>query len=203
MGAKDMLAGPERRRSKRVRLAFEIQVSGQDASGGKFYERAITNDVNSQGCQFDFLRQLHSGDRISIRLAKGGAGSNSEHPFEVVWAVPGYHGWTIGVTQLDSAPIWPVSFPENRIEDASSNVANPGSPTKLRMSFLDDFPVPLTCPSCGHKCLARIRQLKAVKYIFPCGHAFGSERFIAELTAAEEELRRFKQSFPQSRFFRE
>src|SRR5579862_588167 len=65
-------AGAERRRTKRVPLSFQIEVSGRDRTGAAFSERAMTSDVNHSGCKFDFLWELKPGDLISISVVLKG-----------------------------------------------------------------------------------------------------------------------------------
>ena len=107
----------DRRRSKRVSMAFQIEVSGTDLRGVVFRDPAMTNDVNEHGCQFECLRKLSRGEHVSIRLIEGAErGGNLGEPqlFEVVWVTASTLGWQIGAMKLDGRTIWPMKFPPKR-----------------------------------------------------------------------------------------
>ncbi len=104
----------ERRRTKRVPLSFQIEVSGRDRAGQVFRDQAVTTDVNEDGCRFDFLRQLQAKDVVAIQLT-GRYGSLSKRVLcEVVWAEPNERGWSIGVERLQAEDIWPMKFPPRK-----------------------------------------------------------------------------------------
>ena len=106
--------GADRRRTKRIPISFQIEVSGRDQTGALFCERAMTSDVNHNGCKFDLLREPRQGDLVSISvIPKDPSFANTEPPaiFQVVWAEPTELGWTIGATTLQKKNIWHMSFP--------------------------------------------------------------------------------------------
>jgi hypothetical protein len=106
--------GAERRRTKRVPLSFQIEVSGRDRTGAAFCERAMTSDVNQNGCKFDLLWELKPGDLVSISVSpKGPRLTPAEQPtiFQVVWVEPSELGWTVGATSLQNKNIWHMVFP--------------------------------------------------------------------------------------------
>jgi hypothetical protein len=105
--------GSDRRRSRRVALAVQIEVSGMEPTGA-FRDRALTTDVNEHGCQFILQRKLRPGEQVTIALANADADpikGNHVHPFEVVWAEHTELGWAIGVRKLTDENIWPLTFP--------------------------------------------------------------------------------------------
>ena len=116
----DRLKGPvasERRRSRRVALAFQIEVSGRDRTGGLFNDQTTTIDVSEEGCQFPSQRKLCIGDHLSLSLVNtefARLTGNKIQSFEVVWVEPGRPGWTIGVRKLGGETIWPLTFPLER-----------------------------------------------------------------------------------------
>jgi hypothetical protein len=115
-GAKQSAAA-ERRRTKRVPLTFQIEVAGRDQSGALFRDRAVTWDVNEDGCRFPLLRQLKQGDFVEIRVVSREDNlPRVDKPtlFEVVWVEPGEMGWTVGVTTLRPENIWHMSFPSRK-----------------------------------------------------------------------------------------
>jgi hypothetical protein len=108
--------GVENRRTRRIPLSFQIEVSGRDVTGVKFREPAVTMDVNRHGCRFHFLRELRAGDPVEIQRVWRNAPWVETKPFlfQVVWVDPTEHGWAIGATSPDGVDIWQISFPANK-----------------------------------------------------------------------------------------
>ncbi len=106
-----------RRKAKRVVIAFPVEISGFDEAGRIFRERTVTSDVSEHGCRFDLLRELKCGEVIAIQL-----GSRSEERsdkgkpllFEIAWVEPSVHGWTIGAFKLQPENIWHLVFPPGK-----------------------------------------------------------------------------------------
>lgn len=108
-------ASAERRRTKRISLTFQIEVSGCDPRGITFHERTVTVDVNEHGCKFSILRQLDREELISIRcIGQNDSASTQSKPvlFKVVWIEPGELGWIVGALKLQAETVWPLKFPE-------------------------------------------------------------------------------------------
>lgn len=111
------LQGSERRRSKRVQLAFQIEVSGTEMSGEKFQDLTTTQDINEHGCRFTLQRELSQGDVVTIRVINRTADApqeNAAQVFEIVWVDASVHGWSMGARRLEKDQFWPVSFPAKR-----------------------------------------------------------------------------------------
>ena len=111
------LTPSERRRSRRVALAFLIEVSGTQLTGAVFHDRVMTTDISEDGCQFTSQRKLSPGEHLSLGLVNTDFArftGNTTQPFEVVWAEPGHLGWAVGVRKLRGESIWPVTFPLKR-----------------------------------------------------------------------------------------
>lgn len=104
----------ERRRRRRVAIAFPIEVSGKGVTGTAFHDRALTNDVSESGCQFSFERKLCIGEHLSLSLVNTDfaklTGTKTQL-FEVVWVEPNNMGWVIGARKLQDGNIWPLTFP--------------------------------------------------------------------------------------------
>jgi hypothetical protein len=106
--------GSERRRSKRVAIAFPIEVSGMGMTGTVFHDQTVTIDVSEDGCRFLFQRKLCIGEHLSLGLVDTDFAQltgNKTQPFEVVWVEPSNAGWVIGVRKLLGGTIWPITFP--------------------------------------------------------------------------------------------
>ena len=103
------------RRSKRIMIVFQIEVSGMDhLTGSIFHDRAATTDISEQGCQFTFQRKLNPGEHLSLCLVDTDFARVTGHktqPFEVVWVERGPIGWTVGARKLEGKNIWPITFP--------------------------------------------------------------------------------------------
>jgi hypothetical protein len=115
--ASKQAAGDDRRRTKRVPLSFQIEVSGRDQTGAPFRERAMTRDVNGNGCKFDLLWNVRPGDLLAICvIPRDPSNSNAEQPtiFKVVWVEPSDLGWTIGAMTLHAKNIWHMAFPTKK-----------------------------------------------------------------------------------------
>jgi hypothetical protein len=110
-GSQEPTYTKERRRTKRLRLSFQIEVSGRDRAGHLFHDAAVTIDVNDDGCQFDLVRQLQRGDVVGIRVVGRGGKMGKLALFEVVWAEASERGWTIGAMKLQAVNIWNMHFP--------------------------------------------------------------------------------------------
>jgi len=107
----------DRRRGKRVVIAFPIEISGFDAAGRIFRECSVTSDVSEQGCKFDLLRELKGGDVIAIQLVSPGKDRPKKSKpllFEVAWVCPSMHGWTLGALKLQPENIWNLIFPPKK-----------------------------------------------------------------------------------------
>jgi len=105
-------AAVEKRRTKRMPLSFQIEVSGRDGAGAKFCEPAVTTDVNEHGCRFDFLRELRPKEIVAIQRVWRNAPWIETKPvlFEVVWVDPKERGWAVGATSPHAANIWQISI---------------------------------------------------------------------------------------------
>jgi hypothetical protein len=110
----EKLSGAERRRSKRISLVFQIEVSGREPGGAEFRDLTTTEDITEHGCRFVLQRELHDGDVVAIRLVQRSAGPSQESEtqrFAIVWVEASMHGWSLGAKKLQEEQFWPVSFP--------------------------------------------------------------------------------------------
>ncbi len=106
----------DRRRGKRVPLAFPIEVSGVDPGGRVFCERTATTDVSEEGCRFYLTAQLKRGDVVAIKLlGPGDEKSRASKPllFQIVWTAREGDRWAAGALKLQPESIWGVGFPAN------------------------------------------------------------------------------------------
>ena len=113
----------ERRKCKRVPLAFPIEVCGFDRTGHLFSERTATYNISDSGCRFPIQTQLERGDVVAIRLLSRQSEPSAQSKallFQVVWAAREADGWMVGTLQLQPDNIWHVAFPPRNPPNSSS-----------------------------------------------------------------------------------
>ncbi len=107
-------ASKDRRRERRIHLAFPIEVSGFDINGRYFAERTATSDVSQSGCRFPLQTEVGRGTVVAIKLVSrepGSAQPGRPLLFQVVWVARGEKGWTLGASNLQRENLWCVAFP--------------------------------------------------------------------------------------------
>ena len=113
----------DRRKGKRVPLAFPIEVSGLDRSGRMFSEKTSTCDISEVGCRFLVKTQLERGDVVAIKLisrTNGHAPESKPLLFQIVWVNCEADGWAVGALQLQKENLWHVAFPPHPQPKTSS-----------------------------------------------------------------------------------
>ncbi len=113
----------DRRKGKRVPLAFPIEVSGFDRTGRMFCEKTLTRDISEAGCRFLVKTQLERGDVVAIKLigrTNGHAPESKPLLFQIVWVSPEADGWAAGALQLQKANLWHMAFPPHPQPKTSS-----------------------------------------------------------------------------------
>jgi hypothetical protein len=117
------LAMQDRRKGKRVPLAFPIEVSGFDRNGRHFSEATKTCDISEAGCRFGIKAQLKPGDVVAIKLITRGNGltpASKALLFQIAWVKPEPEGWAAGALKLQPENIWHMSFPPGKQSKPSS-----------------------------------------------------------------------------------
>lgn len=107
-------ASKDRRRERRIRLTFPIEVSGFDRSGRYFSERTLTSDVSQSGCRFHLKSEVECSTVVAIKLVTRETGMpRSGRPllFQVVRAACEKDGWSVGASSLQPENLWCVAFP--------------------------------------------------------------------------------------------
>jgi hypothetical protein len=103
----------DRRKAKRVPLAFPINVCGMDPNGHFFSEDTATHDISEQGCRFHVQRRPQEGDALAIRLMSRDGLPHPENRallFEVRWVLPDGDGWLVGTFCLQPRNLWNMTF---------------------------------------------------------------------------------------------
>jgi len=107
-------ASKERRKGRRARLVFPIEVSGIDEAEGIFCERTFTCDISEKGCSFHLSHSLERGDMVAIKLLCGRDPDSPENKpllFQICWITHEEHGWRVGALKLHRENFWPAAFP--------------------------------------------------------------------------------------------
>lgn len=115
--------GQERRKCKRVPLAFPIEVSGFDRTGRLFSECTTTRDVSDTGCRFQLKTQVQCGDVVAIKLLsrkKDQLPPSKPLLFQIAWVAAEADGWDAGALQLQQENIWHMAFPPSKRPKPSS-----------------------------------------------------------------------------------
>ena len=113
----------DRRKGKRVPLAFPIEVSGFDPTGRLFAECTTTSNISESGCRFQVKTQLERGDVVAIKLLSRRndlAPASKPLLFQIVWVAREAEGWTAGALQLESENLWHMAFPSSNLPKPSS-----------------------------------------------------------------------------------
>jgi hypothetical protein len=113
-------ASHDRRKERRIPLAFPIEVSGFDTNGKFFAERSVTMDISENGCKFQLKSQVERSSVLALKVFhRNGSGSFPERPllFRVARVIQEDDGWTLGAVKLQPESIWCVAFPSPKKDD--------------------------------------------------------------------------------------
>lgn len=108
-------AHADRRKEKRVPLAFPIEISGFNKEGYFFRELSMTSDISESGCRFHVCHEMEKDGVVAIRVARKGAlesGSDPTQLFRVAWARARDGGFIAGASKLQGESAWKVVFPQ-------------------------------------------------------------------------------------------
>jgi hypothetical protein len=107
-------ASRDRRREKRIPLAFPVEVSGFDKRGRFFSERTVTVDVSESGCRFQLKTEVERGAVVAIKLVSRHTGQpQPDRPllFKVARVAQESSGWTLGAAKIQPESLWCVACP--------------------------------------------------------------------------------------------
>jgi hypothetical protein len=109
----------ERRQGKRIPLFFHVEVSGIGPNGVPYCDHASASDVSDRGCQIHLMREVKSGDLLTMRVVRRkDVAADQEAPFlfQAVWVEPGDEGgWVAGLSALEPGNPWRVNFPQESL----------------------------------------------------------------------------------------
>jgi len=176
---------PERRRSARLAFAGVAELSVAEPSR---HIIAAATTLSRFGCFIKTAVSFVSGREVNVRITSEEDQFNASG--EVAYELPGIGiGVAFGALSPKDRTVlehWLCEPSQAYVMSISDQLS-----VRMRMAFLNDFPVELTCPECQHKSLARISVLKGERsHTFPCGHTWERERFAEDVATAERDLDR-------------
>jgi hypothetical protein len=101
---------PDRRRAKRMNLAFSVELFGFNIANEYFTERGVTVNVSSAGCQLRLTNQVNVKYVVALRIAvPEGSPAPPENPalFLICWVKRVGEKWAAGAQALQHDAIWP------------------------------------------------------------------------------------------------
>jgi PilZ domain len=114
----------DRRRERRLPLAFAIEVSGYDLEAKFFSERTRTIDISESGCCFHLDRAVKRNGVIAIKIVRTHHNNEKlDRPmlYQVARIAKEPEGWTIGAAKLQSDSLWCVAFPPDNEPPSKKN----------------------------------------------------------------------------------
>jgi hypothetical protein len=97
------------RREQRIASAFRVEVCGFNRHGRFFTERTLTSNVSDSGCQFYLRIEVEEKSVVALRVIGHVHGCECDSRptlFQVERIEPQASGWTLGVSKLQSVPVW-------------------------------------------------------------------------------------------------
>jgi hypothetical protein len=104
----------DRRREKRVTLAYPIEIYGFDRHGHYFTERAVTQNVSPSGCRFELKQEPEAQGVLAIRVVRREGARTAVHKpvlFLICWVQRSGRRWLIGASKLQSDDMWGLFAP--------------------------------------------------------------------------------------------
>jgi hypothetical protein len=108
-------ASRDRRRERRINLAFPIELFGFDSANHYFTERSVTVNVSKSGCQFRLRTRVNERTVVAIRVTPPeGVKVIPPKPalFLISWVKRAGDKWAVGASTLQPENIWPIDVPE-------------------------------------------------------------------------------------------
>jgi hypothetical protein len=99
------------RREQRLARAFRVEVCGFNRLGRFFTERTLTSNISDGGCQFCLRIEVEKDSVVALRVIDHDNGREIDSRpvlFQVERMEQQDRGWTLGVSKLQSEPIWGV-----------------------------------------------------------------------------------------------
>jgi hypothetical protein len=105
----------DRRKGKRIKLRYELDVSGENSDGNAYSMQACTRDISEQGCSFEIAHTIFRGDIVSLKVMRknhlGIPETTRPVAFRIMWTVKEEELWVVGAEMIVPEGPWGVAFP--------------------------------------------------------------------------------------------
>jgi hypothetical protein len=105
----------DRRKGKRIKLRYELDVTGEGADGEAYLMKAWTRDVSEVGCCFEIARTMIRGEIVSMRVKRknhlGIPESTYPVAFHIMWAKQENELCIVGAEMVAPEGPWGLAFP--------------------------------------------------------------------------------------------
>ena len=118
--AEDLAREP--RREQRIASIFRIEVCGFNRFGRFFTERTLTSNISDGGCQLSLRVEVEKNSVVALRVIEHRNGCEVDSRpalFQVERIVPQASGWTLGVSKLQTVPVWGAEAGAQALASAS------------------------------------------------------------------------------------
>lgn len=108
------LIGDDRRKERRIPIAFPVEVSGFDRRGQFFSERTATQDVSEWGCRLQLAAEVEPGTVVALRIPPRAGDDVVRRAllFQIVWVEWEDGRYLVGAAKLGSEDLWHMGFPK-------------------------------------------------------------------------------------------
>jgi hypothetical protein len=97
------------RREHRIASAIRVEVCGFNPRGRFFTERTLTSNISDSGCHFQLRMEVENKSVVALRIIghRNGCETDSQPILFLVERIePQSGGWSLGVSKLQSGPVW-------------------------------------------------------------------------------------------------
>jgi hypothetical protein len=105
----------DRRKGKRVKLRFDLEVIGAEPDGRAYTMQASTRDVSEVGCSFEIARPMIAGDDVALRVKRkneaGTVKGTGPLVFHVMWVKRERDLSVVGAEMIVPGDPWKIAFP--------------------------------------------------------------------------------------------
>jgi hypothetical protein len=105
----------DRRKGKRIKLQFDLEVVGADPDGRAYSVEARTLDVSEVGCSFEVARTLFPGEDVSLRVKRKNERATPQGAdavvFHIMWVKKEKDVYVVGAEMNIPGDPWKIAFP--------------------------------------------------------------------------------------------
>jgi hypothetical protein len=105
----------DRRKDERLKLQYDLDVSGLNPDGKSFSISARARDISRHGCSFEIARTMLGGEIVSLSVVRknslGIREATKPVPFRIMWVAKENELFVVGAEMVMPADPWGVDFP--------------------------------------------------------------------------------------------